>query len=222
MKKASVTAGMTLPQKLRYIWDYYKLPLFIAALFLYIVIYAVIRHVTYREPSFYLCAVNVTLSEEGRSLLDPDASAQIVDGLSLVENAEGDLHQMVYASRMKILGSIDAERLDLALMDRVAMEAFAEEGFLLPLDDLFGEDPGIAPALVSGTVLLSDNRAEAMLDETVVYQAVTEEQVVALDLTGTALAASQGWTQPLYIGIIRNTPRPEAAAACIRQLFAAD
>ena len=100
----------------------------------------------------------------------------------------------------------------------------AEQDFLLPLEDLFADDPAIAPSLVSATVILSDNRTEALLDDSVVYQAVTEERVVAVDLSGTALAASlsasEGRTQPVYLAIIRNTPRPDAAAACVRQLFA--
>jgi len=224
MKKAPAMAGMTLPQKLRYIWDYYKLPLFAAALLLYILIYVIVRIVSHRDPSFYLCAVNVPLTEEARAMLDPDGTAEIVDGLCLAEDAEGDLHQLVYASRMKILGSIDAEKLDLVLADRQALDAFAEQDFLLPLEDLFADDPAIAPSLVSATVILSDNRTEALLDDSVVYQAVTEERVVAVDLSGTALAASlsssEGRTQPVYLAIIRNTPRPDAAAACVRQLFA--
>lgn len=157
-------------------------------------------------------------------MLDPDGTAEIVDGLCLAEDAEGDLHQLVYASRMKILGSIDAEKLDLVLADRQALDAFAEQDFLLPLEDLFADDPAIAPSLVSATVILSDNRTEALLDDSVVYQAVTEERVVAVDLSGTSLAASlsssEGRTQPVYLAIIRNTPRPDAAAACVRQLFA--
>ncbi len=219
MKKAPVMAGMTLPQKLRYIWDYYKLPLFAAALFLYIVIYVIVRIATHRDPSFYLCAVNVPLTEEGRAMLDPDGAAEIVDGLYLVEDAEGDLHQLVYASRMKILGSIDAEKLDLVLMDSQGLDAFAEENFLLPLDDLFDDDPEISSSLVSATVILSDNRTETLLDDSIPYQAVTEDMIVAVDLSSTALAATEGWTQPVYLAIIRNSHRTDTALSCIRRLF---
>ncbi len=219
MKKASPMAGMDLRQKLHYIWDYYKLAIFGVALLLYILIYAAVRILTHRDPSLYIFTVNVHLSETGTAMLDPEGEAEIVPDLVLVDGAEGDLHQMAYASRLKILASIDAELLDVVVMDRTAMEAFASEGYLLPLEDVFGDDPGIREALTVGTVILSDNSTEAMLDESVTYQAVTQDLLLAVDLSGTRFFEKEGFPATVYIGILRNTPRMEEAEALVRRLF---
>ena len=54
------------------------------------------------------------------------------------ENSE--YHPYTYATKMRILGAIDAEQLDLVLMDREAFDAFSQNGYLTDLQALLSEE----------------------------------------------------------------------------------
>ena len=157
MKKSD----LSLTSRIQYIWDYYKVPLFTAALLIYIICYIIFRHATDKDILLYVAAVNTPVQKETEDFINSfpksdyavsDADAKdsmksrnaIVDlakDLYLTSDPDSEYHQYVYASRLKILASIEAEKLDIVLADREAMDAFAAQGFLMPLESVFADDP---------------------------------------------------------------------------------
>lgn len=250
MKKSD----LSLTSRIQYIWDYYKVPLFTAALLIYIICYIIFRHATDRDILLYVAAVNTPVQKEtedfinsfpksdyavpgaGSSAAGPvDAATgpnkqdiknpktsvvSLAKDLYLTSDPDSEYHQYVYASRLKILASIEAEKLDIVLADREAMDAFAAQGFLMPLESVFADDPQILARLETGTVILEDNQIEVMLDESVSYEAVTRSEKAYLDLSDMTTLPGMPEGRPVYIGIIANTPRQDMAVAFVRRLFA--
>ena len=139
--------------------------------------------------------------------------------LYLVSDPDSEYHQYVYASRLKILAAIEAEKLDIVLADREAMDAFAAQGFLMPLESVFSDDPQILERLETGNVILEDNHLDVLLDESIPYEAVTKAEKSYLDLSGLSTFPGIPEDRPVYLGIIANTPRQDEAAAFVRRLF---
>ena len=106
--------------------------------------------------------------------------------------------------------------MDLVLLNRESYDLFSQNGYLLPLPDaLDGADPALLDSLdghrVSNTVILEDNGIEYQLGEAENHQVVSEEAENAIVLTDFALFADAGFPEPIYLGILANTPRlPES------------
>ncbi|MBQ1492046.1 MAG: hypothetical protein IIZ39_08800, partial [Blautia sp.] len=133
--------------KLRYIWDYYKLPIFILFLFLFIGFSFLHRKLTAKEPLLYVGVVNINLGDELPDVFTKDYLAQrevdakktqlvLNQGLYLTDDTSSEAFSYSYASRIKILSSIDAGTLDVVLFDKEAFDAFAQNGFLYDLSTL--------------------------------------------------------------------------------------
>lgn len=218
--------------RIPYLWDYYKVPIFTAAILLYILFYILWRFAVRQDLVLFAAAVNAPVSQKTLDLMEafpassygPDegkdrpGAIDFTGNLVLIDDPSAEDHAYVYASRMKILASIEAEKLDLVIGDERAMESFAEKGFLLPLTDLFEDDPRIGPRLTEETVIIEDNHVEALLDDTVAYRASTRTEVCAVDLAGLPLLDGPGGPD-LYLGIIANSPRKETAVSFVRYLF---
>ena len=104
--------------KIQYIWDYYKLPLIILGILLYLFGYCLYRYLSYKETILYTALVNVTVGENLTQALtnnfllsqnlNPDKNKlELYTGLYLTENEQNIDHQYTYASRIKILAAID-------------------------------------------------------------------------------------------------------------------
>ncbi len=228
-----------LSSKIQYIWDYYKVPLFIAALVIYTIGYIGFRYATHKDILLYIAAVNTPVEKAAEEYIrsfpesdhaapDADASGErgrknadvsLVKDLYLVSDPDSEYHQYVYASRLKILAAIEAEKLDIVLADREAMDAFAAQGFLMPLESVFSDDPQILERLETGNVILEDNHLDVLLDESIPYEAVTKAEKSYLDLSGLTTLPGIPEDRPVYLGIIANTPRQDEAAAFVRRLF---
>lgn len=221
-------------KRLQYIWDYYKVPLAAGAVILYIILYIGWRYLTRQDLVLYGALVNVQISEEVRNRFEDfpqsEAFAQnvseptrrsavdLAENLFLISDAGSDYHEYVYASRLKILASIEAGKLDLVIGDAQAIEAFAGQGFLLPLDGLF-EDKEIQNRLREGTVILEDNHIDVLLDESVPYEALTRTELTAIDLTGLEGFVPLIDGNKIYLGIIANSERKKAALTFAESLF---
>ena len=159
-------------EKIRYLFDYYKFPLFLAAAAVYIVVWNVNRFATMPDYRLYVGLVNVAPSEELTGELEqgffsedePETGSSIClyRNLFLTSDEASDAHQYAYATRLKILGAIDAEQLDLVLMDKEAFDAFSQNGYLADLEQLLQDEYGNAsgqPASASSNneVLSSDS-----------------------------------------------------------------
>lgn len=220
---------------LQYLWDYYKLPLAAAAIALYIALYAVYGHFTHKDTALYAALVNVavgeTLTEELSSRfltaqnLNTNANTfRLYSGLYLTDDENSIYHEYTYASRLKILASIDAEQLDVALMDKKAFDAFSQNGYLYNLDDLLAEEvpalhQQLAPYFVTNTVILEDNSEDLLLGDAAVYHAETAAYPMGLDLSASPLIQKGGFQETVYLGIIKNSPRIHTVFDYLEYLF---
>ena len=132
-------------KKWEHIWAYYKLPIAIVLIVVYILGYAAYRHVTKKEDVLYLGLVNITAgSDLTEQLTTGFAEAQgltkkqqvdLLSGLLLSESERAE-EQYVYASEMKLLGAVSAQRLDVVLMDEYARDRLLADDYFLDLRTL--------------------------------------------------------------------------------------
>lgn len=186
-------------KRLEQIWTYYKLPIFLVLLAIYAVCYIGYRQATRKNEVLYLAMVNVSAGQQlteqlTQGFLDQQGLTQkddvyLYNGLLLSEEAD---QQYVYASRMKIMGALAADQLDVVLMDAEARDAFLEEGYLADLRTL---DPGLAD--------------QPGLDGSGLW----------LDVSGAPMIQAAGFPDKVYLGVIIQAPHPEEAAAFIRYLL---
>jgi len=223
-------------KKLQYIWDYYKLPLAGLSIILYIIGYILYSGLTHKNPILYTAMVNVvtgeTLTEQlGEGFINAAGQNAARDevvlytGLYLTDDELNAYHEYTYASRMKILAAIDGQQLDIALMNREAFEAFSQNGYLCRLDELLSREAPhlydrLKDALVNGIIILEDNSADRIFDDTIPYAAVTEEHLLGLDLSQSSFFKQGGFKDTVYLGIISNSPRTDTAIRYLEYLFA--
>lgn len=223
-------------KKIQHILAYYKFPLIVLCIFLYAIGYILYGYFTHKDIVLYTALVNVTAGEDlTRQLeadyvdyLNLDASKnelQLYTGLYLTDDELNAYHEYTYASRMKILATIEGEALDVVLMNREAFDAFSQKGYLCDLDRLlFRENPAlyenVKAYLTDGIIILEDNSIDVQLDPSIPYSAVTEEHSFGLDLSQAGPVRQAGFEEPVYLGIIANSPRKEAAVAYLEYLFA--
>ena len=215
---------MSLPQKLDYIWTYYKIPIVAAAAALFFIVSYGGHLLTLKKPLLYLGLVNVAAGDEVLTALGDDfvtaqgenpkrSEVSLYTGLYYSNDASTENHEYAYASRLKILAAITDQKLDAVLMNREAYDLFSGSGYLLPLPELLARDgalnEALAPYLCENTVILSDNAIEVDLGETDEYIAETEQAVNAISGDAFPRLAAAGFSGEVYLGIIGNTPREE-------------
>lgn len=222
-------------KKIQYIWDYYKFPLVISGILLYILAYTLYNHFTYKETVLYTALVNVNagadltagLSKDFLKYLDlnPDKNKmELYSGLYLTDDEQNAYHQYTYASRIKILAIIDGELLDVVLMNHEAFDAFSQNGYLCALEDILPQaDSGlydtVKPNFVTNITILEDNSIERQFDSSIPYNAMTEEHFYGIDLSHTELIHNARFKEPVYFGILANSPRMDTAIEYLRYLF---
>ena len=226
--------------KVRYIWDYYKLHLAVILIVLYIAGFSLHRHFTADSPCLYVGMVNVAVSDQLEEKLsdgflssvfaDPAADpVRLYKALYLTDDTESQFYQYTYASQMKILAAIDDEQMDVVFLDKEAFDAFAQNGYLYDLEKLsveMSEDDSfedlyniILPAFTSNIEIVEDNAKDVALDSSVSYVADTREYPMALDLLKAPMIRDAGFTDPVFLGVLANTPRKEAVLSYIRYLM---
>ncbi len=221
--------------KIQYIWDYYKFPLTILGILLYITAYILYGHISAKNSVLYVALVNVNAGEiltEGLSrdflnYMNLDSSKnkiELYSGLYLTDDKLNENIQYAYASRIKILAMIDGELLDVVLMNQEAFDAFSQNGYLYDLEELLPQMDSnlydtITPDLTTNIVILDDNQEELMFDTSASYYAVTEEHYYGIDLSRTSLIGSAGFAEPVYLGIIANSPRMDNAVNYLKYLY---
>ncbi|MDE5825464.1 MAG: hypothetical protein K2H91_12380 [Lachnospiraceae bacterium] len=221
--------------KIQYIWDYYKLPLALFGILLYILVYVSYNHFTHKDTILYAALVNVNAGEdltEGLSddfveylNLDPSKNRlELYTGLYLTDDEQNAYFQYAYASRMKILAAIDGEVLDIVLMNQEAFDAFSQNGYLYDLEDFLLQTDSvlydtIKQDFAENITILEDNSIEVQLDSSVTYHAITEEHYYGIDLSHTDLIRNAGFKEPVYLGILANSPRRDSAVSYLRYLF---
>lgn len=221
--------------KLRYIGDYYKFPVIILCIVLYIIGYSIYGHATKKATVLTAAFVNVSFNDsltkelsenylitKGLDLKKNDFS--IYSGLYLTDNEKDPNHEYTYASRMKILGAIDNQELDIVFMNQEAFDAFSQNGYLYNLDQLLSQTNAslyqqLSDDLRTNTVILEDNSIDLYPDNSVEYSAQTEEFPMGLDISSSPYIKNANMNGTIYLGIIANSPHISEAVDYINYLF---
>lgn len=222
-------------QKIQYIWDYYKLPIVICLIILYIIGYTVHGHFSKKETLLYTGLVNISAGERLTDKLDRgflnslDADTSKTDmklytGLYLTDNPDDPNHEYTYASRIKIIASIDDEQLDVVFMNKEVFDAFSQNGYLYNMEKLLQDTnpeamTELKPYLVSNTVILEDNTNDMLLDHSLPYHAVTDEFPMGLLISQKGLLKEAGFEDDVYLGVVKNSPRTDMAIEYIEYLY---
>lgn len=194
-------------QRVQYVWDYYKFPIAVALILIYIIGYNVYGHFSKKDIILYTGLVNVSVNDRLNEQLsagflefmEEDISkkdVQLYTGLYLTDDPNDPNHEYTYASRIKILAAIDGEQLDVVLMNKEAFDAFSQNGYLCNLEELLQES------------------APDMTEELKPYL-VTREYPAGLDLSQMNLFKQAGFEDTVYLGVIANSPRMDTAVEYI-------
>ena len=228
---------MNKKEKFEYILMYYKLPIFTAFVVLAVGISSLVHTLTKKEPVLYAAYVNIVLGEDMSQRLTDDFlndigldlkknEVLVYKDLYIDEDPSAEDHQYVYASKMKILGAISAKQMDIALMNDNAYSQMSASGLLMNMDTVLKNDAqlyeDLRPYLTEGTVILEDNSVEYSLNEADTYEAVTEQQVNAIDVSEFRIFRNAGMDGKLYLGVIGNTPRIEKVREFLAYLLNAE
>lgn len=215
---------MNFREKLDYIFTYYKLPILLGVIALAVIGSAAHRQLTKKEAVLYTAFINVSVGE----LLEDTLTAQFVAqsdksarksevylyrDLYLSDDASFVNHEYAYASRLKLLGAINAKKLDLVLMNREGYDILSQNGYLMELSELTAGNEALrqrlASYLTANTVILEDNAIEYNLNEAPSYEAVTEDAANALEVSDLPIFRAAGFPDAVYLGVIANSARTE-------------
>lgn len=221
--------------KLRYIWDYYKLPIAILCIILYIIGYSIYGHVTQKTTVLSAALVNVSVNDSlaleltddyltDQNLNPKKMEFQLYSDLYLTDNEKDPNHEYTYASRMKILGAIDSQSLDLVFMNKEAFDAFSQNGYLCNMERLLSQTDEkvyqlLSKYLQTNTVILEDNAIDLYLDDSVTYTAQTAEYPMGLDISNSPYIKNANMSGTIYLGVIANSPHQSEAVNYINYLF---
>ena len=222
---------MTGRQKAGYIWDYFKLPILVICLIIYIIGYICYRYATRTYPVIYVVPVNVLLSDEQEEVLsdgymqqrtDPEQTVRDCVDLSgnmfYTSDPETPLFQENQAGQIKILASITAGSCDVALMNEDAFNFFSQNCYLQDLDEL-PQLKEFSDNFVINTAVLEDNSGDVEIDPSIELKVVTADKNYGIDLSGSPLLGeAAGFENTVYAGIIGNSERADEAAAYVRYL----
>lgn len=223
-------------EKLDYVFSYYKIEIVLVLVAAVVVGDFAYRQVTKKEALLYSAYINISAGED----LDAALSTGFVDymgaarkknevyvyrDLYLAQDPGSENHQYAYASRLKLLASVEAEKLDVVLMNREAYDILSQSGYLYAIPDILARDdplyPVLEPYMTANTVILEDNSIEYNLNEAEEYEAVATEAVNGIEASDFPLFRDAGFSDHVYLGVIGNSGRLETVFEYIAYLAAA-
>lgn len=223
-------------EKLDYVFSYYKLEIVLVLVAVIVVGDIAYRQITRKEALLYSAYINISAGED----LDAALSTGFVDyvgvsgkknevyiyrDLYLSQDPSADNHQYAYASRLKLLASIGAKKLDVVLMNREAYDLLSQSGYLYAIPDILAQGdplyPVLEPYMTANTVILEDNSIEYNLNEADTYEAVSVESVNGIDVSEFPLFREAGFSDYVYLGVVGNSQRLETVFEYIAYLAAA-
>jgi len=228
--------GMGLSEKADYLYTYYKLPILLGAAALFFVCFSAYRQLTKKEAVLYLGYINISIGDNLESQLnggfvsargaDPrKTEVYLYRGLYLSDDPALENHEYQYASKLKLMAAIESKQLDIVLMNKEAYDIFSQKRYLLDFSSLISPSDSLhqllEPHLTTNTVILEDNAIEYTLGEADRYQAVTEEVTNGLDVSAFPMFQEAGFPEPVYLGVVGNSPRFPAVIQYIEYLAAA-
>ena len=227
-------AAMSLPQKLEYVFQYYKFPL-VLVLIAAVALGSVLHYrLTHKDALLYVAYANVSVGDDLDAALsegyaravgaDPGKSeVKLYRSLYLSQDATVQNHEYAYASRLKVMAAMANGQLDVMLMNREAYDIMSAGGYLAPLGDTLDGSllTRVSDRLIENTVILEDNEIEHNLDESIPYRAEVEEVANGILISDFPLFEGAGFSGEVYLGVIGNSARTEAVLQYIDYLTSA-
>ncbi len=227
-------------QKLAYFLDYYKWQTIAAVVAIIVLVSFIYEQVTKKEDLLYATFLNCVSAQDASSVLSEDflgrlgadpAKSQIsIDNtLTITDNA---LDETTYASIQKMTVYIAAKELDLIACDEEVLNRYAYDEILFDLRDVLSPEQikAYEPYFYYVDWAIVEKQAEAYdnLEEYIPHYPDASKPEEMEDPVPVALfLGDNAKLKDLYefvgdspaIGIVVNTPRPEAATAFIDFLF---
>ena len=222
---------MNLLQRLDHLFEYYKFPLVLILIAVVAVGSVLYYRLTRREALLYVAYANISVGDTLDSALcdgyaraigtEPGKSeVKLYRNLYLSQDATVQNHEYAYASQLKVMAAMANGQLDVLLMNREAYDIMSTGGYLMPLEEILDGELGgrVSDQLVKNTVILRDNEIEHRLDESIPYQAETEEVANAILISAFPLFARADFSGDVYLGVVGNSARVDAALQYIDYL----
>ena len=226
--------AMSLPEKLEYVFAYYKFPLVLALIAVVALGSVLYYRLTRREALLYVACANIAVGEDLDAALNQGftramdrnprrSEVRLYHNLYLSQDAAVQNHEYAYASQLKVMAAMTSGQLDVLLMNREAYDIMSAGGYLLPLNESLGADlyRRVSGRLIENTVILEDNDIEHRLDESIPYQAETEEAVNAILISAFPLFAQADFSGDVYLGVVGNSSHMDAVLQYIDYLTSA-
>lgn len=214
--------------KVEHIYTYHKWTILLVLIALYVVGNAGYHQLTKKNAVLYLGYANVSVGEDLEQAMTGDFIDHLglefkknevlfYSGMYLSDNASTEDHQYAYASKMKVMATVNAKKLDVVLMNREAYDLLSQSGYLLPLDGL---PDRLQPYLTENEVILESNAVDVQLNKAEEFYAVTKTEVNGLNASFFPVFQNAGFPDDVYLGIIANTVHFDTAVAYLEYLLA--
>lgn len=218
---------MDMAHKAEYIYMYYKWFILLGIVVLVILGNTLHRQLTKKNVTLYLGMDNVSVGTELEQTITIDFVQWLgqnpkknevlaYKGLYLSSDAATEDHQYAYASKMKVMAAVNAQKLDLVLMNREAYDLLSQSGYLLPLTEL---PESLTPYLMENEVILESNAIDVQLNTAEDYRIVTETVPNGLDVSEFPIFRDAGFDGAVYIGFLANIPHYDTAVSYLEYLF---
>jgi len=203
---------MSFAEKRWYIWTYYKIGIFVAALLIFAVGYFInIRFINPRQSEYLYViwlgepvALNTLPElEEQLSVIvnDPVREAVFISNFLQTGNPQMDM-----ALQTRFIALLQIGALDIFLTTREGLDEVAEAGWIRPICELMEAVADIAPELYT-----------MLRDERIITAYIAENEhasEVAISLTGSPLVDAFGFDE-LYLSVVVNTTRIDSVAKAL-------
>lgn len=190
-------------QKLQYIWDYYKIHIIVTVV-LICAIFSIIKTIkASNSADLYVAYVNVAVDENMTNALE-DQSGLIISSyrdLLITEDPSGENLQYAYASSMKLMSAISAEKLDIIIGDSFALDNANSSDYLLdPKEFIKANNPSLLDEFEP--LFIRDDAGNPY----------------AIDISGFSPFSEAGYTEPIYLGIIASDTNTESKLSLLSAL----
>lgn len=223
--EASLRA-MTKQQKAAYIFHYYKWFIFLGIILFFIIVNGMYRHFTKKVRIVDLGLCNVSIGDDMEARLttgfleyhgDNPKKTEVLTykGLYLSNDPTSEDHQYAYASKMKILATINSHNLDVVIMNREAYDLMSQSGFLADLSSY----KQFEEILTENEIILESNQIDVDLNTADELKIIKETSVNGINVTDGPMFVEAGFEGELYAGVIANTERLDNSIAYLEYLI---
>ncbi len=214
-KEQAKIAAMPLPDKISYLFTYYKFHALAILVVLVIAISLLVSFLTKKEELLTGALINVTTSDAGEkaltedvlALLEGDSKTQMVRLLpdTVIDYSGQDKSQMNLGETSKILAMVANQALDYIIGNEAAIQSYGMEDGLRDLSQFLPEE-------------LYETWSDSIL--TITLEATGEEIPVAIDISDSPFAKEYSFSEgPCYLAFYSNSLRSEASLAFAKYIL---